>query len=336
MVLKMSQTRDRFHAACVAALAGNGLGEDAAKLTDQERTVLRKKSLESLRADRDAWAKLIKQGESGDPKVAVHSLSGWLENEELACVRTQAALAQLPEPERKEWQALWADVKALALPDPAMTLKKARTHAARKQWAQAAETYAQLFKDAPNDAGSENWFEFAAAQLLSGDLEGYRHTCQGMLEGANSALKLRPYLVARACTLAPGSVANAQLPAKVSAGELMASPTVFWSLTEQGAVECRRNRFREAVALFNRSLDVDSRSGPAVLNWLWLALASHNLGENERARRWLDKADAFLDTVGSEMPANAEDLVGLHLHNWLEAHVLRREAAALLSPPPAK
>jgi hypothetical protein len=28
------------------------------------------------------------------------------------------------------------------------------------------------------------------------------------------------------------------------------------------------------------------------------------------------------------MPAGAEQELGLHLHNWLEAHVLRREAEA--------
>jgi hypothetical protein len=31
-------------------------------------------------------------------------------------------------------------------------------------------------------------------------------------------------------------------------------------------------------------------------------------------------------------PARADEELGLHLHNWLEAHVLRREAEALLSP----
>jgi hypothetical protein len=30
------------------------------------------------------------------------------------------------------------------------------------------------------------------------------------------------------------------------------------------------------------------------------------------------------------MPARAEEESGLHLHNWLEAHVLRREAEALI------
>jgi hypothetical protein len=32
------------------------------------------------------------------------------------------------------------------------------------------------------------------------------------------------------------------------------------------------------------------------------------------------------------MPGRAEDELGLHLHNWLEAHVLRREAEARIRP----
>jgi hypothetical protein len=30
------------------------------------------------------------------------------------------------------------------------------------------------------------------------------------------------------------------------------------------------------------------------------------------------------------MPARADEELGLHLHNWLEANVLRREAEALI------
>ena len=67
-----------------------------------------------------------------------------------------------------------------------------------------------------------------------------------------------------------------------------------------------------------------------MLNWLWLALANQRLGKTEEARRWLDKAQAWLDQYGDGMPARAEEELGLHLHNWLEAHVLRREAEALI------
>ncbi|HEV3162937.1 MAG TPA: hypothetical protein VGZ22_02770 [Isosphaeraceae bacterium] len=37
-------------------------------------------------------------------------------------------------------------------------------------------------------------------------------------------------------------------------------------------------------------------------------------------------------SVRRGMLARAEAEVGLHLHNWLEAHVLRREAEALIQP----
>ena len=67
-----------------------------------------------------------------------------------------------------------------------------------------------------------------------------------------------------------------------------------------------------------------------VLNWLWLALAEQRLGKAEEARRWLNKAQSWLDQYRDGMPARAEGEFGLDLHNWLETHVLRREAEALI------
>jgi hypothetical protein len=79
-------------------------------------------------------------------------------------------------------------------------------------------------------------------------------------------------------------------------------------------------------------LKVDHKPGREILNWLWLALGNQRLGKSEEARRWLVKAQAWLDQYRDGMPARADEELGLHLHNWLEAHVLRREAEALLSP----
>ena len=77
-------------------------------------------------------------------------------------------------------------------------------------------------------------------------------------------------------------------------------------------------------------MKADATPGRAVLNWLWLALANQRLGKAGEGRRWLGKAQAWLDQYGDGMPARADATVGLHLHNWLEAHVLRREAEALI------
>jgi tetratricopeptide (TPR) repeat protein len=95
----------------------------------------------------------------------------------------------------------------------------------------------------------------------------------------------------------------------------------------------RAGRYQEAVPLFEQSLKADATPGRAVVNWLWLALAQQRLGKTEEARRWLGQAQAWLDQYRDGMPARAEQELGLHLHNWLEAQVLRREAEALLAPP---
>jgi tetratricopeptide (TPR) repeat protein len=140
----------------------------------------------------------------------------------------------------------------------------------------------------------------------------------------------RSYHVARTWTLAPQAVADMSLPGRVAEKELESSARQFWSLTEQGALAYRAGRFQQAVPLFEQSLQADPRLGRAVLNWLWLALANQRLGKGEEARRWLNKARAWLDQYRDGMSARADEEFGLHLHNWLEAHVLRREAEALI------
>jgi hypothetical protein len=93
----------------------------------------------------------------------------------------------------------------------------------------------------------------------------------------------------------------------------------------------RAGKFEESALLFEQSLKVDSHPGRAVVNWVWLAMANKRLGKNKEAREWLDKAQKWLEQYREGVPPNAEAVTGLHLHNWLEANVLRREAEAMLT-----
>jgi tetratricopeptide (TPR) repeat protein len=138
--------------------------------------------------------------------------------------------------------------------------------------------------------------------------------------------------VACTCTLAEGAVADAALPGRLAAKELQDFAREFWSLTEQGALAYRGGRYQEAVPLFEQSLKADALPGRAVVNWAWLALAHHQLGQPEEARRWLSKAQTWLDQYRDGMPTRAEQELGLHLHNWLEAHVLCRKAESVIEP----
>jgi tetratricopeptide (TPR) repeat protein len=311
----------RYNAACAAARAAAGEGSDGARLGGPERAGLRRQALDWLRADLALRTKLFEGGKS----VAA-GLTFWQKDTDLAGVRDPAALAKLAADEREPWQRLWAHVTALLSADP---LEQGRACAARRDWAQAADGYARALKGGPTNDG-HILFEYAALLLLTDDRPGYVKTCADMIEKGGKNGGPRAYHVARACTLASGGVADAALPDRLAETELRTNAQQFWSLTEQGALAYRAGRFQESAGLFEQSLRADPKSGRAVLNWLWLALANQRLGKADEARRWLVKAQAWLDQYGGGMPARADEELGLHLHNWLEAHVLRREAEALL------
>jgi tetratricopeptide (TPR) repeat protein len=319
--------RNRLDAACAAVRAAADPGGDEAQLGETERAALRRQALGWLRADLELRTKPRQSSKS-----ARDVLKTWKTEAALASVRDQAALAKMPAEEHEKWRRLWAELDALLPEDP---LEQGQAHIRHREWEQAADCYTRALKLTATHDG-HFWFEYAAVLLLSGDRQGYRKTCARIVERGVQAPELRAYHVARACTLAPDTVANARFPGRLVAKELAAHSQDFWSLTEQGALHFRAGRFKEAVPLLEQSLQADPLSGRAVLNWLWLALAEQRLGKPDEARLWLAKAQTWLDQYSGEMPSRAEQELGLHLHNWLEAHILRREAEALLDTGPTK
>jgi tetratricopeptide (TPR) repeat protein len=310
-----------YEAARAAARTAAGQGAENGPLGEPERAAKRRQALAWLRAELELSTKMLNEG-----LVMDWSLAAWQSDPDLASVRDRAELARLPEVEREQWQRLWGDVAAQVAADP---LEQGRARAAHRDWAQAAGGYARALTRAPTDDG-HFWFEYAALSLLSGDHPCYAKACAHMIETCKKAGGPRVYHVVRACTLAPDAVADPLLPG-LAEKELRNSAREFWSLTEQGALAYRAGRYQEAVPLFEQSLRADATPGRAVVNWVWLALANQRLGKAEVARRWLGKAQAWLDQYRDGMPARADQELGLHLHNWLEAHVLRCEAEALLA-----
>ena len=86
--------------------------------TEPERADLLRRALDLLRSERAAWAARLGREPGAAPKL-VDAMRFWRSDYAFAPVREPDALAKLPEAERKDWQALWADVDAL--------LKKAET-----------------------------------------------------------------------------------------------------------------------------------------------------------------------------------------------------------------
>jgi tetratricopeptide (TPR) repeat protein len=283
--------RNRYDAACAACRASFAAsdGPESARIDEPERARLRRLALGWLRAD---LAGTTRQLESG--KLAGSVLVPWQDDEALARVRDPAALAQLPSDERKEWQRLWVDVAAALAADP---LEKGRAHAARRQWGAAARCYTQALKRAAPDDG-HFWFEYAAVLLLSGDRPGYARACAHMVARCEKAPSPRAYLVARACTLAPGAVADPALPGRLARAELTGAAGVAGSLTEQGALQYRAGKPAESVPFLEQGLRADPRAGRAVLNWLWLAPWSTSASARPR-RPVAGWARARLGSIGT-------------------------------------
>jgi tetratricopeptide (TPR) repeat protein len=101
--------RHRYSAACAAALAGCGRGEDAPPLEDEQRARLRQQALSWLRDELTLRAKQIASGRPAEEVAARQALQHWQINRDLAGLRGEAQ-ARLSESERQAWRLLWTEV----------------------------------------------------------------------------------------------------------------------------------------------------------------------------------------------------------------------------------
>ncbi len=110
-----TRTVHRYNAACCAALAATGKGEDSDQFDDAERTRLRTLARTWLRADLDQLAKLLDSNHPADRTDAYRKLEVWKEDPDLAGIRDPEALAKLTSDEQQAFAKLWVDQKQIWL-----------------------------------------------------------------------------------------------------------------------------------------------------------------------------------------------------------------------------
>jgi tetratricopeptide (TPR) repeat protein len=102
-----------YEAACAAALASRGHGEAVPNAEDPERARLRRQAHDWLQSDLDYWTRLAQSGKAKDRALAKQALQRWQTGTDLAGVRDQDTLEQLPPEERTAWAQLWQNVQAV-------------------------------------------------------------------------------------------------------------------------------------------------------------------------------------------------------------------------------
>jgi serine/threonine-protein kinase len=172
----------RYSAACSAALAAAGQGEDGAKLDDKERARLRQQALDWLRADLTLRSKQLEPGPTVDPAAVQQALAHWQQDPDLAGLRDVASLAMLPAEDRAACEKLWADVAGLVkqAKDQAQQLSQADALAmkgqsllAEKKWAEAELPIRQCLP-IREKMRPDAWNTFNAKAMLGGALLGQK------------------------------------------------------------------------------------------------------------------------------------------------------------------
>jgi eukaryotic-like serine/threonine-protein kinase len=105
--------RRRFLAACAAALAACGNGEESAKLKDEERARWRGQALTWLNADLAVWSRRLEKASAKERGEIASILQRWQHDPSLASVRDEAAVEKLPREAREAWRKLWQEVDKL-------------------------------------------------------------------------------------------------------------------------------------------------------------------------------------------------------------------------------
>ena len=88
-------------------------GEAVPPVAEAARARLRQQAQALLRAEVAAQAQRLSSASPAEAAAARQVLEGLLDLPVLAGVRDPAALADLPESERQEWQAFWQEVEGL-------------------------------------------------------------------------------------------------------------------------------------------------------------------------------------------------------------------------------
>jgi tetratricopeptide (TPR) repeat protein len=110
-----SNSFHRYNAACCAALAGCGQGNDAASLDETARERWRRQALDWLRTDLERYAKLLPVSEPAARTRILNHLQHWQRDPDLVGVRDPGSpgLSNLPPAEQESWRKLWDEVPAV-------------------------------------------------------------------------------------------------------------------------------------------------------------------------------------------------------------------------------
>ena len=202
-------------------------------------------------------------------------------------------------------------------------------HAHREQWSAAVKNYAKVVELRPTD--HEAYHFLAPLLVQAGDLEGYRRHCERILRQfagtSNPAVAER---MAKDCLFVPPPAADFGSIARMVDTAVAAGPNhQYWPYFQfvKGLAEYRQGRFASAVDWLQPVLAQGGDMYRTVQAYMTLAMAQHRLLQTDQARVTLNKG---LEIAEKRFPKGGKGSLDEQWHDWIIAHVLMREAKALI------
>ena len=172
---------------------------------------------------------------------------------------------------------------------------------------------------AANPPKHDDWFGYADLCLFLGDEAEYNRARRGLLAQFGSATDPNvAERTGRACLLVPAPKGEFEQAVALTERAVAAQSGNPFYLFAQGLARYRQGRYDDAIKLMNGGAAPAMGPCPRLV----LAMAQHQKGQKDQARKTLAAAIASSDWT----PAMATN------HDVWIAHILRREAEALIMP----
>ena len=237
-------------------------------------------------------------------------------------------------------------------------MEKARLHADQNQWAEAIADLTRATVECPQHSyvwrergqlyfrlglwelayhdfaqASERqealtslpWYREAILALYLGEPKDYRNLCTRMLDRfGDSADPTTAGETARTCSLAPQAVNEPVQVVKLAEGAKVQYVSVGWLTYTRGLAYCRAGDYEQAVRHLQEALR-DYWPNREIV-YPVLALAYHQLGERDKARKALEDSEAAIRRAVKGLFQLPVGTLPNHWQDWLECQVLYREA----------
>ena len=191
-------------------------------------------------------------------------------------------------------------------------------------------------------AGSNSmaWHRGAIALLMADDVSGYERHCREMIDRFSMSETLNDHeRTVKTCLLRPGAVELSRLPMdriETAAGGQLTPTMNGWINVARTLFALRSGDVKHAQESLELARDKAGALQRGALCFTLAALIDLKIGDSAAARGSLAEANKLLDASVPRKPDGTIDFGQLRRDqanwlDWLNAEILRREAAAALS-----